>query len=432
MFSILVFFNIVIIFILFYFSGRFFSSALKHSALNPINFFALFNIFFILDFIVLYLTPVIELYEEPIDINHMDIIIGYSYYLSCLLVVSIAIFTVLNSSKHTHTSFILYSMKTIKKSQTSLIFLIIFILNIVLWFLMSTHLNSLLSAEISRQDFFTENKLMLIIYSMLAPALAFYLGNNKQITLFTFIIILLSSLFILLTGSRGGVILIFLIFAFHVNNIWFRISVIYYFLAIPIMTYVLLYLRYIFREAWRHDSLSDFLDEKGGVLSVFFNTAEISMAEVIVTIVKKGHEISRYPFESFIGGIMYPLPRSIFEFKPLGAGGAFTEHLSPLRWENSHSEIVTTGFGDLYLQFGWILSLIIIFLLGYIWTKAIVISIKLLGNKSVFIVPFLMWWSYMFLRSGIFNTFGSIWSYILVLSTLLLFSQISKRINFHV
>jgi hypothetical protein len=139
------------------------------------------------------------------------------------------------------------------------------------------------------------------------------------------------------------------------------------------------------------------------------------MAEVIVTIDLWQDKLTRFPFESFLAALMYPLPRSIFTFKPLGSGGTFTEVLSPTRWECCRSEIVTTGYGDLLMQFGSVGALLIFSLLTYFWCKSVVNVINMPRNTVVSVLPFLLWWAYMFIRSDIFNVAGSIWTFLLVI-----------------
>jgi len=414
MFSLLVLGNIFLLLVILWLGYSNKLLTLKGSALNPINFVAILNIFFMLDFIGLYYDPVIDLYEEPFPISEMDIIRGYIFYLCSLLTMIFGITYGLYKQAVLPGKFVGY-LNSVPTQHADMAFrLILFLCFIAVGFLFVS-IDDLVSGTITRQNFFTENKLLHITFSALPAALAFYLREKNPLTSRCIIAVMLTILIIFATGSRGAVILIVIIFAYGINVRIRKLPTVLYFVAIPAVAGLLLSARYFFRTSMQYDSLNSFIEDKGGLFSLFFNTAEISMAEIIVTIVKWGEYVSRYPFESFVGGFMYPLPRSIFTFKPLGAGGSFTEEFSPSRWEWTRSEIVTTGFGDLYLQFGFIGSLIMIFLLVYTWTRLVRSSLIHLGSNSIIIMPFLMWWAYLFIRSGIFNMAGAIWSFLLIL-----------------
>lgn len=248
---------------------------------------------------------------------------------------------------------------------------------------------------------------------MLTPAYAAYIADKKALdfkVLFVTFIVLFVLFFI---GSRGALLLVFLVYAYLYNATVKKISNYVYVLAIPVISVGLIYFRYYFRESWRYSSIGDFIDSNGGVFSVFFNTAEVGMAEVISILLRYGDRIQRFPFESFIAALMYPLPRSIIEFKPLGGDAAVTSIFSPDRWDLSKSEITITLFSDYYLQFGMLFSFIGLSLTAYIWMKALLYGIRM-NSSGVILMPFLMWSMYILLRSSVFNVAGLIWAWLFV------------------
>ncbi|MDX1811394.1 MAG: hypothetical protein R3240_05575 [Gammaproteobacteria bacterium] len=413
MFSALVLTNILLLLALLRLANSSNLLFLRGSALNPITFIAILNLFFMLDFIGLHLDPVVDLYEEPFPVNEGDINLGYFFYLCCLTFAIAGIAAALNNASPTPDKFALH-INNASTQHSDIAFRLVMLIGLIATGFLLLSFNDLMAGNVTRQNFFTDNKLLNIAFSAIPTALAFYMRDKNPMASKTIAAVLLCTLIIFATGSRGAVILIVIIFAYTINTRLRSIPTLLYFIAIPAVAGMLLSVRYFFRTSMQYDTLGSFIEDKGGLFSLFFNTAEISMAEIIVTIVKWGDYVARYPFESFIGGLMYPLPRSIFTFKPLGAGGAFTEEFSPVRWELTRSEIVTTGFGDLYLQFGFIGTLIFMFLLAYAWTRLVKASLSVSGSNSIVLIPFLMWWAYLFLRSGIFNMAGAIWSFMLV------------------
>jgi len=428
MFALLVICNVCILLCLLWLANSSKLSFLRGSALNPITFVAILNLFFMLDFIGLYFDPVVDIYEEPFPVYEIDIIYGYAFYLCSLMFITIGIGLGLQNDNSNSNKFITY-LSSISKSYTNIAYLLILAACIFAASILLLSLSDLVSGNLTRQTYFSDNKLLNIAFSTLPIAFGFYLMGKSPLSVYAILSLLICSLVIFATGSRGAVILILIVFAYSVNSNIKKIPTVSYLVAIPFIAGLLLSIRYFFRTSMQYDSIFSFVQDNGGLFSIFFNTAEISMAEVIVTIVKWGDQVSRYPFESFVSGLMYPLPRSIFTFKPLGAGGAFTEEFSPVRWDLTRSEIVTTGFGDLYLQFGFIGSLICVFILAYLWTRLLQSSLSILGISSIVIVPFLMWWAYIFLRSGIFNMAGDIWSFMLVVVIIRLISVFELNRN---
>ena len=75
----------------------------------------------------------------------------------------------------------------------------------------------------------------------------------------------------------------------------------------------------------------------------------------------------------------------------------------------SGSEIATTGYGDLIMQFGIISSGLVFFILCYVWCR---LFLSVLNKQSYYVMlflPFLVWWPYLFLRSGVFDVGVKFW-----------------------
>lgn len=392
---------------------------LINSALNPIVFYAVLMSFFALDYISLYQSSYMDLFEYSLYINSDDILYSYSYFLVCFFVTLVGFYVGLGVKGGVGGVLLKSISKVDYKESQSVFYFIVFICLISVFGLFLIG-GDLYSGGTTRQVFFSENKFFHISFSMLPIGFAIYCRDKDPFEAQCLFLFFLCLLIVLATNSRGNLIFLFLIYGYLINFKRFRIRAWWIGIAIPAVGGLLLWSRYYFRESWRYDSMNDFIDDKGGVYAVFFQTAEISMADVITVILRWGDEVNRYPFESFVGALMYPLPRSIFPFKPIGSGGELTSVFSPLRWEYTKSEIVTTGFGDLYLQFGYFGSLIVLFFISYFWIRVLKKVVISYPNDSIFFVPLLIWWMYVFLRSGLFNLGASIWSALLVVFLLLL------------
>lgn len=382
---------------------------LKYSLVNPVFFVALFLALFSLDFMLIYNDGYTDVYEEFLPINNYGIIKAYLFFTLCHISLVLGFFAALKNKTSKKIKFIHISRKV-----SNIGFLIIMLLVLVGSYKLFLDLNNILSGNVTRQNYFIENKIVYIAFSLVAPAFVIFISNQSRQFL-VFLVFLFVCLILAVTGSRGSVILLALIYGYYINSTVTKVSLKNILWVLPLIVSGLLVSRYYLRESWRYNSIFEFLDDKEGVFAVFFRTAEISMADVLVVLCNYSHHISRYPFESFLSAIMYPLPRALFEWKPISADGVVTSEFSPLRWELTKSEIVITGFGDFFIQFGWLFSIFLCFVIGYIWLKIILSSIYSLGNKSILIVPFMMWWMYIFLRSGVFNMAGSVWSYLLIL-----------------
>ncbi len=387
------------------------SNSILKSALNPFYFVLLLNIFFILDFYYLLIYQDVSLFEYQFVVSPVDIenaLVKYAVFLTVICIVIVA-----------------FQLKTVPRKVDDLVTLnskttvILFkgtVLFVVLMLIPKAGLfYQMVAGDISRQVLFSSNQILHIAFSLIIPSFALFAAYNWQYKKKLLLALTITLFFTFVTGSRGNLLLIAIIFAVLYIRTVKIVPAYFLFLAIPFVAILLLSTRYFFRESFRYESIFDFIDDKGGVGEVFFNTAEISMAEVLVTVDIFKSDLERYPFESFIGGLMFPIPRAIAEFKPLGSGGVLTEYLSPMRWELTRSEVVTTGFGDLLMQFGFIGAVAALLLMTFFWVKAVVKIVRMGTGNLVIFLPFLMWWAYMFLRADIFNAFSSIWSFCIVL-----------------
>ncbi len=405
--------NLIIIILAFSLANSRVFSSLKGSVFNPLVFASFINFFFVIDFYYFYSNPSIDFYETEFVVLEKYIDEGFMVFtLFNFCFVLFSFFAVVNSKRKIK---VISSNTLFNYKAAELTFKLVACLAFVIALLNYDLYLSMFSGQISRQILFSSNPLYHIIFSLMLPAFALYascLSHNMRRLINAY---LLTLLVIFLSGSRGNIILATIIFIVAGFPTIRRLPSYILFLLIPAVTAFLLISRYYLREVWYYSSITDFVNDYGGVGQVFFNSTEISMAEVLVTISLWKEQLIRYPFESFVGGIMYPLPRSIFEFKPVSPGGVLTDLLSPIRWELTRSEIVTTGYGDLLMQFGLSAGLIVFSIMTFFWVKLVVKTLNSTLQLQILLIPFLIWWPYIFLRADVFNMFGNLWSFFLAI-----------------
>ena len=264
-----------------------------------------------------------------------------------------------------------------------------------------------------RQLFFEDYTWIFVVLSTITPALAIYFSSRPGQNFFSFMLLGIAGAFSLFSGSRNQMLLIGLIFLVALIYDGYKFPSYLILPAIPCIAAFALVTRYVFRERSRFANLGDFVNAKGGLLRVYFDTAEISGAQAL-TIICDTKSLERYPFESFVGALMFPLPRKIFAFKPLSSSSYFTESVSPTKWNNK-SEILTTGFGDYQLMFGTLFGLMMIFCTTCIWVLAVMHMIRQPREKAVLWLPYLIYWMYIFIRGDVFALGQSFWALAIML-----------------
>lgn len=383
----------------------------KGSLLNPVIFYSLLNLIFILDFYYFHGTSEVFLYEQ------------YFYFTDNEIIDSLFLYTIFNIVFIIMFNYSLATSKNITKIKINIedyekssmwLFYIIVSLTIFQLLINYKYFVMFYNGYSTRQVIFSGNKLLYIMFSLIIPSFCLFLATQKvkKWNIIPFVLILI---LILVSGSRGNVIFAVIIYMTYVIDNKKMINPLYLIILLPIVTLMLIVSRYVTREAWRYDSIYQFVESNGGVGKLFFSTAEISLAEVLTVVVEIEDKTDRFPFESFMSGIMFYLPRNIFTFKPLGGSAEITGLLSPMRWDYSRSEILITGYGDLFLNFGFVAAYLVYAFMIYIWFY--IMFKVLLSNKSIkiLLMPILLWVPYVFLRADIFNAFGIIWSFTITL-----------------
>jgi hypothetical protein len=250
---------------------------------------------------------------------------------------------------------------------------------------------------------------------LLPYVLAMYLAHTKPVPPIGVASAILAAALIGISGeARGPILLIGLVMAISFVTDGRRIWMGWYLLATPVGAVVLSILRYVFREVEKYSSYWAFVTAKGGYIGLFFGGEEVGFAKGLSVVVQNAKTLAMAPFESYLGLAMFPAPRSIFWFKPVGASSRFTQQLAPDRWEWTKSESLVTGFGDLYLQFGTFCSALVMFVIAFFWLRACIGAIRSNRCYTVALLPVLIWGMCMFMRGDIFNLGFVLWPALLV------------------
>jgi|GEM_PF-2826373 len=390
---------------------------MRGSAVNPLIIFVVISLFFNIDFVLLHGREEIDIFERGFPVTTVDTLLGYVHYTVLFLAAAVGLIVAQLTAPFEPARVRSDEPTARDRLISATLFAAIIAIGLVGAVQILQSLSAILAGKLTRQVFFQSNRLALVAYSIICPGLAIFLSARNP-TKPTSIMAMVGAVLILaITGSRGIVILVGLIYTIGLAVRGRRIPAYIYVFAIPVLIYLLAFSRFILRESWKFRTFAEFVEFRGGFGELFFNSVEVAMAEAITVIANNLEIVSRPPFESFLGVVMYPLPRSIFTFKPLGASSFITATLSPNKWYMTKAEVLTTGYGDFIMQFGLWGAVPMIGLLTFVWLRACLRAIHGSREQTAIWLPFLIWWLTIFMRGSLFNVGSSLWPFLVVLGT---------------
>ena len=402
--------NLVLIYLVFRLSLRSINGQFSGSGVHPLSLFCLLCLVFNVDFFLLYQTPSATslLYEFYFKTTKSDVLKGYivyTYLFACgCCGVWVAYLRKTARLSHEGTYGFVTNAK-LKRRVASLMLVAVVACSVY----GSTILNSISDSGAARQAVFSENMWTIIPFLFLIPAIVIFLANHLSDTLIPMLSVAVCLFLLATTGTRGHIIFMGFVSLIFVQIRGYQIRKSILVLLIPILVLYLVADRYLKRYSGDASDIQEFVSQSEGLVQLLFFTGEISMAEVITTITMEINSLERYPFESFIGFLMIPVPRSLLPFKPFGSSAVFTDYVAPMRRFVSGSEIATTGYGDLIMQFGIISSGLVFFILCYVWCRLFISVLNKQAYYVMLFLPFLVWWPYLFLRSGVFDVGVKFW-----------------------
>ncbi len=251
-----------------------------------------------------------------------------------------------------------------------------------------------------RQIFFKDYPALFLMVLFFLTSSIFLISRSGQSLRLLSLLMLLALAILVILGSRtqSFFLLFGLITIIHLSKYRLRsFFILPAFLAVGTLIVVL---RFFQRVSLQGFTFSEMLSDEEGVIAMLFGSPEIGFAESISIIVSE--DFQRTPFSSIVAFASFLIPRSLMMSKPYSASTFFTMEIDPWRWYYFQSEILTTGFGDLYLEFGPA-ALLFCVLLGFIWGLVVTLAVK---ARSISTITLLTVYSvivlFIFIRADIY------------------------------
>lgn len=256
-----------------------------------------------------------------------------------------------------------------------------------------------------RQVFFRENQALAILGGVGIPAFFLY-GSRVGMKRSTWIYALVLVACLLPIGSRSSIVFLGLGLAFwwsQSHNL--RISHAY--LGFVPLVMLSTFYRYLTRDAYIFSSFGEFLSYNGGFFGVLFRSPDISMAEGITAAVTQS-TVTRGPLDTILAALMAPVPRSWIDWKPFSASAEFTRNATPEHFEKYGSAWTVTGFVNLFLEYGYWLTIPMVFILAWIWARIWIASEGQRASAGL-AGPVLILVAYTFFRADLYDVALFLW-----------------------
>ena len=257
--------------------------------------------------------------------------------------------------------------------------------------------------------FFHEERFLQYISNSLNPILSIYLSTRTPKNKLTWMLIFLYIMFFILLGARGNIIYLFIIVTTWLTLYGHKFKKKYLILSSPLLILLMFLYIYIFRTSTQFDSFSDFLAVQGGLVKAFLLTGHFALSGNFIVIIDSNNGlINRFPFESLLGWILYPIPREVIPWKPYSASIVFTQTFIPINWELTRSS-TTIGFvGSLYLGWG-LFGILIAAVVFFLIIRMAFFILSRYKEEIIVFYPFIIMMVIVFYRTGIMEFGGILW-----------------------
>lgn len=413
------FFNGLIILAIFTLASSEKYNHFAHSAANPLCIFGVISILFNIDFLYIWVNPTIFTVEHPIALVPLDIDRIYGTYTMLAGATLLGFLTAHYSSRVSRkdapspTPTDGAQRQIMMTNSAWLHFFAVMAAAAALISLLNA-IDQILAGRLTFQVFARANPAFFLALNALLPSLSIFLSLRRLRSLRVLVVILLSIMPLLFVGVRSFVVVAILMVSVSMVNAGRRLSVALYVLLLPGLSVFASISAYFLRFGWKYSSYADFVTDSGGYLNLFFGSEELGLAKSFSALVMSLDRLDWGPFGSLAGMALFPLPRNIFPFKPVGASAYVTEQLSPLRWLLTKSESTITSYGDLLLSFGGSGAAIVIALLAFLWLRGCIWAIHARSPWNGIWLPFLIWWMFVFVRGDLYNVSAVAWPFLVV------------------
>jgi hypothetical protein len=413
---------------------------LAGSAVNPLLIFCLISILFNIDFIVVWNNPEIDFLEEVSSVSQETILDAYGVYTFLFFGTVLGFIAALSfwarrlPGPRTHALGVHEPAATLSAQllfyavlSAQLLFYVIlaFSVPILLWLDYQRPLENLSHQAIAR-----ENPISAIAVWLIPAACALFVAyRRKPFSAIGTVPVIFATLMLMVSGGTRTIPLLCLLIIGVGYASSKRISTFWYVPVVPTAGLFLAYSRYVFREAWKYTSFTDFLSLHGGFVKLFFGSEELSLAKMFSAVYELAPSLPLAPFQSVLALLLAPIPRSSLAVKPFGASALFTQQVSPFRWEWTKSESTITGYGDVYWQFGTLGAFIAMFVLGFLWLWFCLKVIHSSHQTMVVWTPSLIWCMFIFVRGDLFNVALLLWPAVMMILLHRLLQHTLRRLN---
>jgi hypothetical protein len=377
------------------------------SAVNPMLVFSLVSFLFNLDFLVVYHDHTIDFIERVSSVSEDTIANAYFAYTCLFLGAVLGMVTVMASwrgpTRDMRSGIVDYS----EQRSVSSAWLFGFSL---LCYAAVRFSSASVDDDLSYQVIARSNPAANVATSLTIVTLIRFIAFQRRV--FTSRNVIVFATVLLGIGSAGGARTIPLLGLLALCVAYAsirRLSAAWYIVAIPTLGVLLSFSAYWLRDNAGYGSFASFVAGKGGMINLFFAGEELSFAKVFSVLYELAPNIQIPPYHGLAAALVAPIPRNIFDLKPLGPSAIFTQFVSPVRWEWTKSETLVTGYGELYWQLGLVGASVITCVFGAAWTW---LCLRVANSSRIVLVawlPLLIWSMYAFVRGDLFNVSLLLW-----------------------
>ncbi|UWU91388.1 hypothetical protein [Bradyrhizobium sp. CB1015] len=214
-----------------------------------------------------------------------------------------------------------------------------------------------------------------------------------------------------LSGGRGNIVSAFLLLlcALLANGRPPRPFRMFIFGFIPLLVVLQIYTAYVRYAGFRGQGNQDIWFE------TLVESESFAIWKSVYAVATTSFELP-YPFYSLTASLFFPVPRAAVPFKPEPPSSLFTQFVSPVRFENTGSEITLSGAGTLIAEFGTIGGpLLFTILVACLSALQYRISMKPSRQIEAFVLYFYV---FSLWRSDLFTASRILWTYLIVMGML--------------
>lgn len=274
-------------------------------------------------------------------------------------------------------------------------------------------LDNILAFTRRRFVYLHENRVLQYAYGLVPPAVALMLTASQPRQRWTWFILVVAALLLLISGTRGSLVFLGLIVLVWLTVHGIRIPARIALVLFPLVLVALIGMRFLLRDIPAGRSWEQILGYVGGWTGLVINPGEVASTDNLMLLTEGHVQLPREPLQSVAGLLVYPLPREIVGFKPYSASIEFTIAQSPWLWYSTRTSTNLGGYGDLFAAWRWG-TIGIVFLLGLVYSRLFRMLCTASAPRQVFWIPVLLFVFFHFMKTGIMELGYFVWPFLFV------------------